>query len=129
MEMYKETEEGLEIRRWVRRNRFDYASAAEALRRKQRPVDNEEWGWENDGEDGEEKGAAVQITRQNESGYDIERFIMSLPFDEGRVLGARLLGFQGEQAAKLAGFQSIWVYIRKLKQLQKRTADAKEIAF
>ena len=86
-----------------------------------------EWAWA-DGEDGE-PGQMVPVEYPFLYNNDIESFILSLPLDEGRVLLVRALGFQGREAAKIAGFKSIWVYIRKLKKLQARMKSQVGIAF
>lgn len=90
-----------------------------------------EWGYENSewGEDGEEHGTIVPVVYPYLHNNDIERFILSLPYDEGRVLVVRALGFEGKRAAELAGFKSIWVYIRKLKKLQARMKASIGVAF
>lgn len=66
-----------------------------------------------------ELGVPVGVFIPCENEIDLEQFIMSLPQSEARVLIARSLGFEGRDAAELAGFESVWVYIRELKNLQR----------
>ncbi len=81
----------------------------------------EDIAWDNEEGEYSEMGVPIQIDHPNfQQNYDVEMFIMSLPADEARVLIARALGFEGRGAAELAGFKSVWIYIRKLRKLQAR---------
>lgn len=71
-------------------------------------------------EDDAFRGMPIPIEHPFLLSFDIERFIMSLPEDETRVLIVRMMGYEGKKAAELGGFRSIWSYIRKLKKLQAR---------
>jgi DNA-directed RNA polymerase specialized sigma24 family protein len=79
----------------------------------------DDFAWDND-VTSETYGQRVPIEYQFQKSYDVEKFIMSLPIDEAKVLIVRTLGFEGEQAAQMAGFSSVWVYVRALKNLQIR---------
>lgn len=76
-----------------------------------------------------ELGTPIQFEHPYIYNQDLEQFIMGLPLDEGRVLVARALGYEGKEAARIAGFKSIWIYIRKLKKLQMRMKSQVGVLF
>lgn len=55
---------------------------------------------------------------------DYENLLMSLSINEAKIVIVRVLGFEGKEAAKLAGFNSQWIYYKAMQSL-KRTLKSK----
>lgn len=54
-----------------------------------------------------------------EENVDFERLLMSLTINEAKIIIARVLGFEGKEAAKLGGFTSEHIYYKAMQSLKR----------